>query len=158
MVVMFIDQPPMIEPWSPGALSKMNKLQVVFGFEPIKVERVLWYGPAGAGDGNANEPLAVGLYVPERITELVGSEFAAESSNVREMSVAIPFPPVWAIRTTPWPDPACSKISISSVYVWVRFVNVTVTSLTVPARPETVIGEGYGVAEPWSGMVIVVGL
>ena len=47
-------QPPAKLPWSPFPSSKTNKDQVPLAVPPLKVDKVVTYGPAGAGAGNVS--------------------------------------------------------------------------------------------------------
>jgi hypothetical protein len=126
----------------------------------LKTERVVPYGPTGAGAPplNPQVPLhatpAVGLKVPATICALSGKDAAAASSKLRPTEVTSNPDPTPDIKTTFWPRGPTSKTSMSSGYVCVIPVSVTFTSRIVPFRPEIAIGDGYGVAAPNNGIVI----
>ncbi len=86
-----------------------------------------------------------------------GSIWLAASSNVKlTLLTGIPSPASDMSRTV-WPPGPTSRISKSDGYVWVSPTRLTVTLVTVPLTPETLIADGYGVAVPMSGAVIDVG-
>ena len=92
--------PPEMVPESGELSSTTNKLQVPFGFVPLKTESAAGALelPAGAGLGNSNDNVGncrVGMNVPETSVELIGSEVGAESSSVSVKSETgnLVFPP-----------------------------------------------------------------
>src|SRR5581483_3909613 len=144
-------------PLSPVELSSTYSDQVPFGLVPVNAERVEPYGGAGAGATKLEaNPSSVGLKVPETMGPLgeAGNDNDAASSNV-SITLATEYgPPVPPISTAVCPAGPASKASISFGNWWLRLVIVTVTLLTSPANPETLIVEGYGTAGPWSGIVM----
>src|SRR5436309_13291244 len=86
-----------------------------------------------------------------------GSGIAAASSRVTVIFVTSVPPPASDQIMAFCPAGPTSRKSRSSGNVWVSPLMVTVTLTTVP-RPATTIFDGYGLAVPLSGMVIVVEL
>src|SRR5437867_1241112 len=78
--------------------------------------------------------------------EAFGSRSAAESSKRRVTLFRSAPPPASDINTTARPAGLTSSRSMSSGKEWLRLESVTVTLLTTPGRPETMMVEGYGVA------------
>ena len=81
---------------------------------------------------------------------------AAASSSVRFMLLTSPLPPASDIMIAFCPPGPTSKISRSSGNVWVKPVRSTVTLVTVPVNPDTVMSEGYGLDAALSLIVIAV--
>ena len=109
----------------------------------MKVDRLVTYGPAGAGLGRTGLlPDWVGRKVPEMsVLELDRDEFA-ESSNVRVRLDTRLVPPTLAMSTALAPEGPTRSRFTSWGAVWEKPVRVTVSLVTVPLRPETLMGEG----------------
>ncbi|PYJ08219.1 MAG: hypothetical protein DMF06_13325 [Verrucomicrobia bacterium] len=125
---------------------------------PLKMESAEPPEGAGAGAGKVSPvPELVGWNVPV-VSNAVGSGLAAASSRVRVIPETSSLPPTSDMMMAFWPPGPTSRISISDGKVWVRFLSLTITLVTVPVRPATVMLEGYGAPAPLSGMVIAAGL
>jgi hypothetical protein len=138
-----------------GVLSSTtNKLQVPFGSVPLKIESAAGALelPAGAGLGNSNDNVGncrVGLKVPENKVESMGSEFAAESSNVSVKSETenLVLPPTSLISMETCPLGPANRMSRSLGNVCVKPCSVTVIWLMdCPSKPLTEIVDGYKAA------------
>src|SRR6266436_2042062 len=83
-----------------------------------------------------------------------GTYFPAASSKVNltlEIALLLPTPD---ISITFWPEGLTRRMSRSAGKAWERLDSVTVTLIIEPAKPDTAMVEGYGVAVPPVGMVI----
>src|SRR2546426_317146 len=151
--------PPPNEPWSPTPSSTTYNDHVPLADCPLNADNAVPYGPAGAGAGNVSPvSKSVGLYVPETIGPLSANPEPAPSDNVR-FTLFTPVPPPTSDSSIAFcPVGPTNKMSKSSGKVWVRPFNVTPPWLIVPAIPETLIVEGYGVAAPKLGIVIAAAL
>lgn len=94
------------------------------------------------------------MYVPVANGPFAGNATAAASDNVTVTLLGTNPAPTSekANRVCP-PGPARST-STSLPQLWVRFLSVMVTLVTVPFIPVTLIVDGYGEPAPWSGIVI----
>ena len=160
LVVIASDQPPANCPSSPFPSSRTYKDHVPFGLVPLNTESAeLLQGPAGAGAGNeSTSPVSpgstlLGRNVPAPIAPVALSPVAAASERVKSMLLR-KFPPPTSERMTAFcPAGPTKSISRSAGYVCEKPRNVTVTALTFPNIPETLIVDGYGVALPTLGIV-----
>jgi hypothetical protein len=142
-------------PASPPASSTMYKFHVPFGLIPLNALRAEPPDGAGAGGGNVSRALTlVGLNVPETSGPASGRLVAAASSSVRVTPLAGLLPPTSDMIIAFCPPGATSKMSTSSGKAWLKLLKVTVKLLTVPDRPDTLNGDGYGVAVPTELIVI----
>ena len=87
--------PPAMVPEPPEKSSRTKRLQVPFGSVPLKVDRVVPYGSAGAGGTKASldASYTLGFHVPDVSNEPSGRAEAAASSKVRLRPVTLPPPP-----------------------------------------------------------------
>src|SRR5215212_282442 len=137
--------------------SNTYRLQVPFGLAPSNTESSEPYGPAGAGEGNVSPlPMFVGLKSPVTSCVLSASELAASSSNTKLMPLMPLVPPTSDKRIIFWPAGPTSKMSRSSGRGCVRPNKETLTSVTVPDMPATVMFDGNGFAAPLFGMAMLV--
>src|SRR6188474_624000 len=98
----------------------------------------------------------VGLKLPDASCVLSPSELAASSSKTKltpEMPVV---PPTSDKRMIFWPVGPTSNRSRSSGRACVRPNKETLTSVTFPDMPDTLMFDGYGFAAPLFGMVMLV--
>ena len=97
---------------------------------------------AGAGAGHVSPvPMLVGLYVPE-VKSAVGILLAAASSSVRVIFTTSSPPPTSDMMMAFCPPGPTSRMSMSAGKVWLKLFNLTVTFVTVPVKPATVMFEG----------------
>jgi hypothetical protein len=153
-------QPRAIDPPVKIVSSTTKSCQVPFGSVPLKAERALPYGPDGAvagkmsGSPGGTLSMFVGLNVPVTMSPASGRKLVAASSNVNVTLSAFPLEPVSDISTTVVPVGPTRRTSTSFGNWWEYCVIVTVTFVTAPDTPETLTSDGYGVADPKSGMTI----
>ena len=117
------------------------------GEVPLNDERTLEYGPAGAGAGPLKSTRFavapnVGRNEPVTIWVSSGRSEPAASSNVRFTLFTSSEPPVSVIRRTRCPAGPTTMASMSSGNVCVIPVIVTLTSVTLPLNPATLIVDG----------------
>ena len=125
---------------------------------PLKIESAEPPAGAGAGAGKVSPvPELVGWNVP-LVSNAAGIGLAAASSRVRVIPETSSPPPTSDMMMAFWPPGPTSRISISDGKVWVRFLSLTTTLVTVPLNPATVMFDGYGAPAPLSGIVIAVAL
>ena len=158
-VVTLRHQPPAIVPPSPPVSSSTYRLHTPFGFDPLNTLNADPPDGTGAGGGNTSVPGSrfVGLNVPDTSGADVRL-VAAASSNVSVMLLTAVPPPTSDMMMAFWPPGPTSSTSTSSGNVCPKLFSVTVTWLTTPVWPSTVMFDGYGVAAPPVLIVIGVGL
>jgi len=86
-------------------------------------------------------PIFVGWNVPV-VKSAVGIGLAAASSSVRVIPVTSSPPPTSDMMMAFCPPGPTSRISRSAGKVWLKLFSLTVTLVTVPVRPATVMFEG----------------
>jgi len=94
--------------------------------------------------------------VPDVNDPLLGNDEAAPSDNVRFKFDGANASPTSERITIFCPAGPTRSISTSLAHEWLKPLSVTVTLVTVPVIPETLIAEGYGEPDPESGIVIAV--
>ncbi|WP_243695315.1 hypothetical protein [Agromyces protaetiae] len=154
-------QPPAMEPESPAASSTRYSDHAPLAAMPANAPaKVVCADGVGAGPGNASAvPLSlfVGRKVPLDTVPPPASGPPAASENVRVAFVAgtpAPDGPMSDMNTRFSPVGETSRASMSPVAGCESEASVTVTAVTGPVNPLTVIGDGYALAAPLSGMVM----
>ena len=82
------------------------------------------------------------MYVPVANDPVLGSAAVAASDNVTVTLFALKASPTSEKTNTFCPPGPTKSTSMSLTHVWLRFISVTVTLLTVPFIPVTLIVEG----------------
>ena len=160
VVIMLRHQPPAMIPPSPAVSSITYRLHTPFGFVPLNTFNADPPDGTGAGGGNTSVPPSrfVGLNVPDTSGPIAGRFVAAASSSVNVTPLTDITPPTSDMMMAFWPPGPTTITSTSSGNVCPKLFSVTVTWLTTPVWPTTVMFDGYGVAAPPVLIVIGVGL
>jgi hypothetical protein len=146
----------MMLPESAARSSTTYRLQVPFGFVPLKTESALPPLGVGAGAGKTSPaPKFVGSKTPLTSGSELGSGEPAASSSPMVRCITSLLPPTSDTTSAFRPPGPTSRTSMSSGYVWESPSRDMRTSVTTPVRPETSQVDGYGVAGPESGIVVV---
>src|SRR6185436_5649244 len=156
VVVIFKLHPPAKLPTSPAPSSTTYNDHAPLAGWPLNAARLVTYGLAGAGAAKASVVASkfVGLNVPVASGPPSERPAAAASEKVKvTLFGAVPLPASDSNNTF-CPVGLTNKTSMSSAHVWLKPRSVTVTLLTVPPIPETLITDGYGVPAPMSEIVI----
>src|SRR5690349_3984399 len=112
---------------------------------PLKSARSEPYGAAGAGAANVSPvPEFVGRQVPDVMTAEAGRDAEAVSSKVRLTLTVSKLLPTSDMRMIFCPPGPTSRMSTSPGKVWLKPKSWTITRLTVPVTPETLMADGYG--------------